>query len=76
MSESFGPLGEGCNYICVAGRPVHGKRSLFPAPLYAGKFSIQKHEGKYWLENGDGEAMATSEAKVEAMLREFFRREF
>jgi len=33
-------------------------------------------EGKFWLTNADGEGMETSEAKIEAMLKEFFEREF
>jgi hypothetical protein len=51
--------------------------------LNAGSMSIRQtrpsrvgEPGKYWIQNGDGEGLETSESKIEAMLAEFFRREF
>lgn len=49
-----------------------------PAPsIKAGPYTLTHYEtGKFWLDNGEGEGMETSELKVENLLGEFFKREF
>lgn len=45
--------------------------------IVAGKYELRKWlPGKFWLSNGEGEGMETSEAKIEKMLDSFFKREF
>lgn len=46
--------------------------------IQAGKYKLttMRESGKFWLENGDGEGMETSEDKIATMLANFFRREF
>ena len=49
-----------------------------PAPsIKAGPYTLTRYKpGKFWLDNGEGEGMETSELKVENLLGEFFKREF
>jgi hypothetical protein len=54
-----------------------------PGKVFAGKYMLANYRpakvgepGKYWLENGEGEGMETSEEKIEAMFAEFFSKEF
>jgi hypothetical protein len=64
---------------------LSGVRPHLPAPhsICAGKFRLTNFRpgkvgepGKYWLDSADGEGLETSEDKIEAMLADFFRRQF
>ena len=47
------------------------------AAFHIGNFRIiQMGPGKFWMSNGDGEGMETSELKLAAHLEKYFKREF
>jgi hypothetical protein len=48
-----------------------------PGSVTIGEFTLTRlAEGVFWLLPSSGEGMATTEVKIEAMLREFWRKEF